>query len=224
MRWEKLLFLHWRRVPSEIQSRLPAGLQVDTFQGEAWLGIVPFFMRRVRPTGLPTVPWLSDFLELNVRTYVVDTQGRPGVWFFSLACNQPIAVELARNLFGLSYVHARMSALVDNQGWCRYESHRKGTRPAVLEYRPATSGMPAEPDTLEHFLVERYLLYSQKSSGRLLCGQVNHPRYEIAPVEVGTVDFIAACADGFRDEGRPPDHSVAARNLTVKAWPVHAVT
>ncbi|RYD26824.1 MAG: DUF2071 domain-containing protein, partial [Verrucomicrobiaceae bacterium] len=109
-RWSGLLFLHWRMNPEEIQRRLPHGLHVDTFGGKAWVGVVPFFMERIRPVGIPAVPWLSWFLELNVRTYVYDDKGRPGVWFFSLDCNQPVAVEFARKIFHLPYQHAAMNA------------------------------------------------------------------------------------------------------------------
>ena len=107
-RWAGLLVLHWPIEISLIQDRLPPGLHVDTFNGQAWIGVVPFFMQRVRPTGLPPVPWLSWFLELNVRTYVHDDAGNPGVWFFSLDCNQPVAVEIARRAFHLPYQHAAM--------------------------------------------------------------------------------------------------------------------
>ena len=108
--WSGLLFLHWPVDPAMIQSRLPDGLFVDTYDNKAWLGVVPFFMDRVRPVMLPPVPGLSWFLELNVRTYVHDAQGRPGVWFFSLDCNQPLAVEIARRFFHLPYEHAAMKA------------------------------------------------------------------------------------------------------------------
>jgi len=221
MRWEKLLFLHWRWDPADIQSRLPAGLWVDTFQDDAWLGIVPFFMRGVRPTGLPAVPWLSDFLELNVRTYVFDAQGRPGVWFFSLACNQPIAVEIARRTYGLNYVHARMEAKL--VGGCldyhcaRQDSDAAG---AGFQYEPVTSGEPASPDSLEFFLVERYLLFARTPSGRLVSGRVHHPPYLIRPTPVALWDFHAAVADGFSDPLRPPDHILGAADLAVAAWPI----
>lgn len=110
-RWEKLAFLHWRWDPAEIQRTLPRGLFVDMFEGNAWLAIVPFYMRGIRPRFLPSVPRISDFLELNVRTYVHDAAGRPGVWFYSLDCNQPLAVWTARTFFRLPYQHARMQAL-----------------------------------------------------------------------------------------------------------------
>jgi uncharacterized protein YqjF (DUF2071 family) len=95
-RWENLLFLHWRVDPAVIQRSLPAGLHVDTFEESAWIGIVPFAMRDVRPAGLPAIGPISNFLELNVRTYVHDERGVPGVWFYSLDCNQPLAVIIAR--------------------------------------------------------------------------------------------------------------------------------
>lgn len=224
MRWEKLLFLHWRWDPTEIQARLPVGLHVDTFEGEAWLGIVPFYMQRVRPSLLPAVPWLSDFLELNVRTYVVDAQGRPGVWFFSLACNHPVAVVVARGTFGLNYIHAKMRATLDASGWCDYECQRKGAAPARFRYRPTTIGRRAEVDTLEHFLVERYMLFAKAPGGKLVCGRVHHPRYEIAPAGGVEGDFAPATADGFSNPGRPADHIAVARDLQVEAWPPQVVT
>jgi len=223
MRWEKLLFLHWRWDAADLQRRLPPGLTVDTFQGEAWLGVVPFFMSRVHPTGLLAVPWLSDFLELNVRTYVTDRHGQPGVWFFSLACNQPIAVELARRTFGLNYVHATMSAPIDGSGWCHYHSQRKGTAASHIDYRPAFSGDLAQADTLEHFLVERYALYSRSPTGHLLSGRVHHPAYQITTAEVRACDFSAALGDGFADPGRAPDYAHTSLDQAVEAWPVERV-
>ena len=137
MQWKQLLFLHWSWDAREIQGTLPDGLFVDTFDGKAWLAIVPFFMRRVHPMGLPCVPWLSNFLELNVRTYVHDGAGVPGVWFYSLACNQPLAVELARRFFHLNYVHARMEARIDTHNVCSYKARRRGIAEASFRYGPS---------------------------------------------------------------------------------------
>src|SRR5690606_19660805 len=105
-----LLFAHWHVDPALVQATLPTGLYVDTYEGHAYLGIVPFAMERVRPARLPALPWFSSFLELNVRTYVHDADGRPGVWFYSLDCNQPLAVTYARWRYHLPYQHARMAA------------------------------------------------------------------------------------------------------------------
>src|SRR3954470_607640 len=92
-RWEELLFLHWRWDPDAVQATLPPGLTVDTCQGAAWLGLVPLFMRNVHPRFVPAVSWMSDFLEVNLRTYVFDSRGRPGIYFYSLDCDQPVVVE-----------------------------------------------------------------------------------------------------------------------------------
>jgi uncharacterized protein YqjF (DUF2071 family) len=109
-RWNDLLFLHWKIAPELVQVTLPPGLRVDVHEGAAYVGIVPFFMERIRPAWLPPLPWVSWFLELNVRTYVHDREGHPGVWFYSLDCNQPLAVALARRFFHLPYFNARMRA------------------------------------------------------------------------------------------------------------------
>lgn len=177
-RWSGLLFLHWEVDPSLITERLPLGLHVDLFEGKAWLGVVPFLMQRVRPVGLPPVPWLSWFHELNVRTYVHDRQGNPGVWFFSLDCNQPIAVAIARRAFHLPYNHATMSS-ANSGARIHYRSRRKSddARDAAFEYETPSSTQPAEFGSLEWFLVERYLLFSSNPSGELFCGRVHHAPY-----------------------------------------------
>ena len=108
--WSHLLFLHWEMDPAIIQEQLPPGLTVDTYDGKAYLGVVPFHMDNVRPSFCPTVPGLSWFLELNLRTYVHDENGVPGVWFFALDCDQWLAVKLARGLFHLPYQHASMES------------------------------------------------------------------------------------------------------------------
>ena len=136
-RWFHLLFLHWPVEPESIQSTLPPGLQVDTFAGKGWIGIVPFFMRGVRPAGLPSIVGLSNFLELNLRTYVLDRDGRPGIWFYSLDANQPLAVWIARLCFALPYQHAAMRTDIDG-GEIAYSSVRLGSTEALhYRYRPA---------------------------------------------------------------------------------------
>jgi uncharacterized protein len=109
--WRDLLFLHWEYSTATIQATLPDGLYVDTFDGKAYLGVVPFFMRNIRPRYLPTVPGISNFMELNLRTYVHDREGVPGVWFYSLDANQHLAVKIARRFFHLPYVFAHMNLI-----------------------------------------------------------------------------------------------------------------
>ena len=224
--WTNLLFLHWR-VPADIvQATLPGGLTVDTFDGVAWAGVVPFFMRRVHPRWLPSMPGgLSNFLELNVRTYVYDAAGRPGVWFYSLDCNQSIAVKIARKFFHLPYEHALMSATRTEAGTIHYEAKRRGREEtADFSYRPADIGADVKPGSLEFFLIERYLLFAYaRDSRRLWSGRVWHPPYRVAPTTASTWSDLPVRQAGFITNGRPPDHQCTAAPVTVKVFGLEAV-
>jgi len=191
-RWNHLLFLHWECEPADIQPHLPRGLQVDTHEGRAYIGIVPFYMQRIRPAYLPPVPWLSWFLELNVRTYVHDDHGRPGVYFFSLDCNQPVAVRLARRFFYLPYFHATMKANRRDHH-IRYTCQREGSADtSSFEWTDEGPVHLPEPGSLEFFLVERYLLFTARPDGRLIRGQVHHAPYRIGPAEVSQFSKLPA--------------------------------
>ncbi len=180
MQWRDLLFLHWEYPVAVIQATLPAGLQVDTFGGKAYLGVVPFFMRNVRPRFVPSVPRLSHFMELNLRTYVHDEAGVPGVWFYSLDANQPLAVKIARRFFHLPYEHAVMESSRTKAGAIRYRSLRAGAAtPTVFEYAAGDVLPEAAPGSLEFFLVERYRLYAS-AKGRLRRGAVSIRRIRSA--------------------------------------------
>ncbi|MFD0894896.1 DUF2071 domain-containing protein [Luteolibacter ambystomatis] len=220
-RWSRLLFLHWP-VPAEtLQSKLPPGLHVDTHDGVAWLGIVPFYMERIRPVALPPVPGVSWFLELNIRTYVHDDDGTPGIWFFSLDCNQPLAVEVARRFFHLPYQHALMSAEESN-GRVRYHCQREtdGAQDAVFNYEICHTGSPADPDTLEFFLAERYLLYSVTADGSLFTGRVHHPPYRLAPVDCDEWSVEPARLDGLDLPETPPASILGAETMDVRIFPL----
>ena len=156
-RWDDLFFLHWEYAAEAIQARLPAGLTVDTFEGKAHLGVVGFRMNAVRPAGLPALPWLSYFNELNVRTYVRDASGEPGVWFFSLDCDRAPAVVIARAGFGLPYEHAAMDF-----GPGLAQSCRRSGETDTAQYAWAATSTPqvAIPGTLEFYLAERYSFFS----------------------------------------------------------------
>jgi hypothetical protein len=220
-RWEKLAFLHWRWDAADIQRTLPPGLFVDTFQGDAWLAIVPFYMRGIRPRFCPPVPGISDFLELNVRTYVHDEQGRPGVWFYSLDCDQPLAVWTARRLFHLPYQHARMQAPMTD-GWIDYTCQRRG-EPAQsrLRYQLSAETHTAAPGTLEFFLAERYLLFSPSPRG-IRCGQVHHVPYPLAEAKLDAWDVKPLLQAGFSDPQRPPDHVIGSPGVAVRVYPLTA--
>ena len=185
MRWKQLLFIHWPLPKSLIASLLPSGAEPDTFSGDAWLGIVPFFMRDVHPRGLPSVPGLSAFPELNVRTYVT-VNGVPGVWFFSLEAASPVAVRLARAGFYLPYFNARMHTETSGGevGFRSTRTHRRAA-PATFaaRYRPLP-GTPAGDADLLHFLTERYCLYSAAPDGKLYRADIRHVTWPLQHAEV----------------------------------------
>ncbi|MGL5017061.1 MAG: YqjF family protein [Luteolibacter sp.] len=220
-RWAGLLFLHWAVDPALIAGRLPLGLSVDTFDGKAWLGVVPFYMERVRPVGLPPVPLLSWFHELNVRTYVHDAEGNPGVWFFSLDCNQPVAVEIARRGFHLPYEHAAMTS-VKSGNRIQYTSRRKSpdARDADYDYETPVVTQAAAPGTLEWFLAERYLLFSSNPSGDLFCGRVHHTPYQIAPAVCTRWSTEPLRLDGFPEPTEAPPSMLVAAPVDVAIFPL----
>ena len=218
-RWAGLLFLHWPVDPALIAARLPAGLHVDTFDGKAWLGLVPFFMERVRPANLPALPWLSWFHELNVRTYVHDEMGNPGVWFFSLECDQPVAVEIARRGFHLPYQHASMRS-TKSSGRIDFSSQRKvlGTACSKFEYASPKITRPAEIGSLNWFLVERYLLFSSRPSGQIFRGQVHHLPYQIAPADCSHWSTEPLRLDGFSEPTEAPASMLVAAPVDVQIF------
>ena len=182
MSWHDLLFMHWRVDAGQLKRHLPAGLTLDTFEGEAWVGIVPFRMSNVSLTGLPALPGLSKFPELNVRTYVIGPDGRRGVWFYSLDATNPIAVRGARWLYCLKYMDAKISCVEDDasadDAWIRYDSVRTHrNEPAAtfkVDYRPIGPTFKAEPGTLVDWLTSRYSLFSASKSGQLFRGDIAH--------------------------------------------------
>lgn len=219
-RWSDLLFLHWRVDIAAIQATLPPGLTVDSFDGEAYLGIVPFAMGRVRPALLPPVPWLSWFLELNVRTYVRDAAGTPGVWFYSLDCDQPVAVEIARRFFHLPYEHARMSVERRDRE-LHYACQRRGrtASPWQFAWQTKADGAPARSGSLDHFLVERYVLYSADRRRRLYQGRVSHTPYQVHTPTLLAHSTGPAQLAGFDLHG-PPVSILAAEPVAVSIHPL----
>jgi uncharacterized protein YqjF (DUF2071 family) len=211
--WRELLFLHWAFQPEQVRPLIPAQLELDLFDGMAYVGMVAFTMRSVRPVGLPSLPKLSNFHETNVRTYVHFRGKDPGVWFFSLDAANSLAVVLARLCFHLPYHHARMFLENEIPGpppepqMRHYAGVRRqpGPLPASYLIRGATTG-PAEParvGTLEHFLVERYLLYCSWRD-RLYQGQVFHTPYPLQTAYVSSFDENMLAASGLERPTNPP--------------------
>jgi uncharacterized protein YqjF (DUF2071 family) len=186
--WHDLLFAHWPIDAALLQTLIPSGLEIDTFDDSAWIAVVPFRMSGVRLRFTPNVPGLSAFPELNVRTYVT-AGGKPGVWFFSLDADNAIAVAVARAWFHLPYFRARMLCRNDS-GTIRYESQRthRGATPGVLRgsYHPVGEVFEPRPGTLEYFLTERYCLYAPNARGKILRGEIHHQPW---PLQIAEAEF-----------------------------------
>lgn len=220
MSWQDLLFAHWPIEAGRIAARLPPDLAVDTFEGRAWLSVVPFRMADVGARGLPRLPWVSAFPELNIRTYVV-AGGKPGVWFFSLDAASRLAVWGARAFFHVPYYHAAMHCAPGGGDSVAYRSRRTDPRlgpgDLVARYWPTGDVFRAPPGTLDHWLSERYCLYGADRHGRVYRGDVHHAAWPLQPAAADIAVNTAADAHGFGDLG-PPAILHFARRLDVVAW------
>jgi uncharacterized protein YqjF (DUF2071 family) len=215
--WEELAFLHWRVDEAQVRPLVPAGLELDAFDGSAWLGITPFRLTGIRARGLPPIPGISSFPELNVRTYVT-RDGKPGIWFFSLEAANRLAVEAARRLYRLPYFHARMT--VDRRhGHVHYESSRDG---AVFSarYRGEGDFFHAEPGSLESFLAERYCLYAADGDA-LYRAEIHHAPWPLQGGEA-TVELNTLPPDGVELGDGPPLVHYAHRQDAV-IWPLERI-
>jgi hypothetical protein len=188
--WQHVLFLHWEVEAEALARRLPPGLTLDTHQGRAFVGVVPFTMCGVRFLWHPSLPWISNFHETNVRTYV-RCGNESGVFFFSLDAANPVAVAGARLAFSLPYFYARMRMDLSERAGAppvidyRTERLPPGPRPATCEarYAPEGEARTSAPGSLEHFLVERYSLFTVRG-GQLYLGRVRHPPYPLQGARV----------------------------------------
>lgn len=219
MNWHDLLFMHWPVRVDCLRPLIPSQLEIDTFDDEAWLGIVPFRMTGVRPRYTPTLPWLSAFPELNVRTYV-KTNGKPGVWFFSLDAANPVAVRIARSAFHLPYFDARMSCInkVDEIFYESRRTHRSAPHADFRgRYQPTGNVFQAGVGSHEEWLTERYCLYAANRRGRIFRGDIQHTRWPLQHAEVLIETNTMAEQLGFKlPQTKPLLHF--AKRLDVVAW------
>jgi uncharacterized protein YqjF (DUF2071 family) len=218
--WHDLLFAHWPVGVDALRAHVPPGLELDLFNGEAWLGIVPFHMTNVAPRGVPALPWVSAFPELNVRTYV-RVGDKPGIYFFSLDAGNPLAVTLARTMFGLPYFSAAMNVEIV-EGFVHYTSRRLGDgQPAEFRarYRPHGPVYNAPPGSLDHFLTERYCLYTVDDSFHMSRLQIHHPAWPLQAAEATIEVNTMAAAAGLRLPSTAPTLHFAKRQDMV-AWPL----
>jgi uncharacterized protein YqjF (DUF2071 family) len=219
--WDRLLFAHWPVPFDALRPLVPAALELDRFDGEAWLGVVPFLMRNVRPRGLPAVPWLSAFPELNVRTYVT-VGGKTGVYFFSLDAGNSLAVAIARRWFHLPYFRARFSVSQTGERTSYHSTRIHSGAPSAdldVAYRPTGSVYASAPGSLDAFLTERYCLYSIDARGRLLRGEIHHQQWPLQPAEAEFRRNTMALAAGLMlPDIAPLLHY--ADHLEVLVWPL----
>jgi hypothetical protein len=218
--WHDLLFMHWPVAIEQLRPLIPAELEIESCEGSAWVGVVPFHMSGIRARWTPPIPGTSAFPELNVRTYV-RAGGKPGVWFFSLDAANSLAVAGARWLYHLPYFRARMHAKSGPHGEIQYDSHRTHRGAPSADFRGRYRALDdnvfeARRGSLEYFFVERYCLYAA-TGRRIFCGEIDHAPWPLqraeAEIEVNT---MAAASGITLPASKPLLHFV--RRQEVRVW------
>jgi uncharacterized protein YqjF (DUF2071 family) len=220
--WGKLLFMHWQVLPEALRPFIPERLIIDTFDNKAWVGLTPFTIWDARPVFTPPLPWLSEFHEINVRTYV-HLDGVPGVWFFSLDANSKVAVMAARSLFRLPYYNASIS-LEQHGNQIIYASSREGEALSADFSATWTIGaaLPeAKPGSQDFFLVERYCLYTSDAEKLYRC-RIFHQPWPLQEAKLSTYRSSMLEADGLpTPAGEPLLH--CGGPVSVEVWPLEEV-
>ena len=216
--WNDLLFAHWPVAPNVLRALVPRELPLDTYDGRAWLAVTPFHMTGIRARGLPPIPGLSRFPELNVRTYVI-LDGKPGVYFFSLDVTSRMAVWGARTFYRLPYFHAHMRVQLTTDR-VDYASRRLGSEAEFrARYDPAKPVQLRRPGTIEHWLTERYCLYTV-SRGHVYRAEIHHLPWPLqdarAHIEINTMASISGIS---LPATTPLMHF--AKKLDVLVWPLY---
>jgi uncharacterized protein YqjF (DUF2071 family) len=218
--WHDLLFAHWRIDPARLRRAVPPAFDLDLFDGDAWLGVVPFHMTNVALRATPALPWISTFPELNVRTYV-RVADRPGVYFFSLDAGRRLAVATARLLLNLPYFNATMSIERRADG-LHYHSVRRSIDAAQFTAVYDSEGAPftSSRGSLEYFLTERYCLYHQNRRGVSYRLDIHHPPWRLQLARAAIAANTVAAASGLATEGAPATLHFASRQDVITWAPV----
>ncbi|HXI13295.1 MAG TPA: DUF2071 domain-containing protein [Thermoanaerobaculia bacterium] len=226
--WKHLLFLHWEIPFDEIREKVPRSLDIDLFEGKAYIGLIPFTLSGVRLAMTPAIPGISSFHEVNIRTYVSHKGGNPGVWFFSLDASSILAVEAARLLYHLPYYPSEIDfhGPSDQAGLCRFNSSRTlGGDAAVcrVSYAPDGPAAPASPGTIDHFVTERYILYTEHNHV-LRRARVHHHPYMLQRASVSSLEETLVWASGLkRPEVPVTRHYSAGVNVKIYGPEIVAV-
>ena len=213
--WEDLLFVHYRVPVEELRKHVPGGLEVDEHSGSGWLGVTPFVVTGLRARGLPPVPYVSDFFELNVRTYVTRND-KPGIWFFSLDTSSRLAVEAGRRFYRLPYSHAHIS-LSRTEDQVTYDCSRHEGKAFSGTYGPAGAVFEAETGSLEHFLTERYCFYGEHE-GKIYRAEIHHRPWRLQPAEARIDLDTMPPGDLRRGDDAPVLHYSARQDVVT--WPL----
>jgi len=233
--WSHLLFAHWRVPPESLEPLLPPGLDIDTMDGDAWVGLVAFHMSNIHPAWFPAVPGISTFHETNIRTYIRTPSGESAVWFLSLDAASWPAVKVARWRWNLPYFHADMSLVKTDNTVC-YASQRRGTdglqgrvllKASLGEVIRPPAAHPAEAagfadnvGELGQYFIDRYTLVTAGRRNRLLKGQVGHTPYPLRSARITRLNETLTDALGIPINGRAPDHTVFSDGVDVDIYPL----
>jgi uncharacterized protein len=228
-RWNDLLFAHWPIPPSALAHLIPERLQVDTFHGSAWIGVVPFWMDRIKLHGFPSLPFARSFPELNLRTYVRDQQtGTPGVYFLSLEASNLLAVAYARTMYSLPYHWAEMRFQQRSEREFSFYSRRRTAGRQVVfnaRYRgvgPTRKLAEHRSDSLEYFLTERYCLFSSNHAGQPMRASIHHVPWPLEEAEAEIAQNDLAAAVGIELPNQDPVLHYS-RRLAVYVWQLESV-
>jgi uncharacterized protein YqjF (DUF2071 family) len=226
--WHDLLFAHWPLDPETLRARVPASLPLDLFEGRAWIGVIPFHMTNVGPRGISSLPGVSAFAELNVRTYVA-LDGKPGVYFFSLDAASTLAVIGARAVFRLPYYRAAMAVHAGTPRITYRSVRRTSARAAAVHaqfagtYEPTGAVFSPAPGTVEHFLTERYCLYTTTRSGEPRRLDIHHRPWPLQVAEAKIAVNTMATASGIALPATAPLLHFAKR-MDVLTWGMQPAT
>jgi uncharacterized protein YqjF (DUF2071 family) len=222
--WHNLLFAHWPVALDALRPLVPAKLQIDTFDGQAWVGIVAFRLSGIRLRGFPEVGWVSHFPEINVRTYVT-LNGKPGVLFLSLDADNRAAIALAKPWFRLAYQTARIEHRTTGGGFA-FSAQRieRNAPPAAFTatYRPTAAAFAAAPGSLAHWLTERYCYYSAGPQGRIYRCDIHHPTWPLQPAAAKITQNTMALAHALHLPNTAPLLHYA-HHMQAAIWPLRRV-
>lgn len=227
--WHNLLFLHWPIPTSLIRHKIPKQLELDTYNDSAWIGIIPFQMQRLRPSFAFSLPPISNFTEINLRTYVKDKYNRKGVWFFSLDTQNPFGNWIARTFFHLNYRYAETEFLKnsDEQFTCKFTMSDTGTpEQSFIWQHTQDDFMPSKnPESLEFFLTERYRLFCYNDKKDiLLTGTLSHEPYQLNRPRLTQFSTDLFLSNGIEFTNSYPESILACRQTKVDVFPIETVS